>query len=70
MCSLAAENGRLEWLKHAHENGCWWNENTCINAAESGHLACLKYAHENGCPIDEVIAVLKLESVFMKWAVL
>ena len=52
-CSKAAQNGHLECLKYAHENGCPWNEMTCSKAAENGHLECLKYAHENGCPWDE-----------------
>jgi len=39
-------------LKYAHENGCNWNEQTCLNAATFGELECLKYAHENGCSWD------------------
>ena len=50
LCAGLAAYGHLECLKEAHENGCQWNEMTCIYAAEGGHLACLKYAHENGCP--------------------
>ncbi|ATZ80151.1 ankyrin repeat domain-containing protein [Bodo saltans virus] len=46
----AAINGHLECLKYAHENGCPWDSNTCLQAAGNGHLECLKYAHENGCP--------------------
>ena len=49
----AANNGRLECLKYARENGCPWDENTCTAAALHGYLECLKYAHENGCPWDE-----------------
>ena len=44
------ENGHLECLKYAHENGCPWDWIDLFYAAQSGHLECLKYAHENGCP--------------------
>jgi hypothetical protein len=54
----AAQNGRLECLKYAHENGCPWDKLTCIYATKSGHLDCLKYAHENGCPGNEKYAHL------------
>jgi len=43
-------NGRLESLKYLHENGCPWNDISCIAASEKGHLDCLRYLHENGCP--------------------
>ena len=45
--------GHLEILKYAHENGCKWNEYTCMYAAKYGHLECLKYLHENNCPWDK-----------------
>mgnify|MGYP003704222499 FL=1 len=48
--SKLASFGLLKELKRAHENGCPWDEHTCLAAAENGHLNCLKYAHENGCP--------------------
>jgi hypothetical protein len=47
--SSAAENGHLDCLRYAHENGCEWNERTTSFAAENGHLDCLRYAYENGC---------------------
>ena len=66
LCSIAAkkgnleclknkwyENGHLDCLKYAHENGCQWNEDICSEVSKNGHLDCLKYAHENGCPWDE-----------------
>jgi hypothetical protein len=40
----------IVYLQYAHENGCIWFENTCLNAAISGNIDCLIYAHENGCP--------------------
>jgi hypothetical protein len=42
-------HSHLECLKYAHENGCPWDEDTCMHAAWKGQLECLKYAHENGC---------------------
>jgi hypothetical protein len=46
-CDDACENGHLNCLKYAHENGCTWNE--------YGHLDCFKYTHENDCTWDEYI---------------
>ena len=40
-------------LKYLHENGCPWDEETCMQAAKGGHLDVLKYAHKNRCPWDE-----------------
>ena len=37
---------------YAHEKGCPWDKDTCLQAAENGHLKCLQYAHEKGCPWD------------------
>ena len=34
ICSYAAQNGHLEILKWARENGCQWNSYTCSYAAE------------------------------------
>ena len=48
----AAVFGHLECLRHAHEQGRPWDENTPVYAAGGGHLECLKYAHEQGCPWD------------------
>ena len=62
-CSRAAQNGHLECLQYAHENGCHWDRSwdsstlswvdVCSTAAAEGHLECLKYAHEKGCPWDK-----------------
>ena len=43
---MLPENGHLECLKYAHENGCPLSE-ILLCAADDGHLECLKYAHEN-----------------------
>ena len=53
-CWRMAQNGNFELLQFLYENGCPWDEWTCLwAAAKNGHLECLKYAHENGCPWDE-----------------
>ena len=52
-CNTAAENGHLECLKFAHQNGCFWDKDTCKAAAGGGHLECLQYAHQNGCPWNQ-----------------
>lgn len=66
ICSRAAENGHLEILQWAHENGCRWNgsmkarangclwdEQTCSFAAYGGQLEIRKWARENGCPWND-----------------
>ena len=52
---MAAENGHLELLKWAQENGCPWSKSTCISAARGGHLELLKWLRKNGCPWNEKI---------------
>src|SRR5271163_622090 len=70
-CARAAQEGHLECLKWAHENGCpldWW---TCVLAAKNGHLECLKYARENGCPWNEetcAYAALNGHLQILQWA--
>ncbi len=57
-------------MKYAYtasiENGCNWDENTCLNAAVNGLLDCLKYAHtasiENGCPWVENMCAIAAEN--------
>ena len=48
-CRTAAQNEDLETLKHAHEEGCRWDEWACASGAWNGYLECLKYLHEHGC---------------------
>lgn len=55
LCTAFANNGKLNLLKFAHENGYPWDEETCRAAAKGGHLDCLIYAHEHGCPWSESI---------------
>jgi hypothetical protein len=49
-CLIAAQEGALEALQWARENGCEWDWRTCVDAAEYGHLAVLQWARKNGCP--------------------
>ncbi len=49
LCALAAQNGSLECLKFLHQNGYYWDEDTCYSAACRGQLSCLTYARENKC---------------------
>ena len=48
-----AEEGCLELLQWARENGCPWDFRTCEAAARGGHLEVLQWAREHGCPWDE-----------------
>jgi hypothetical protein len=69
-CEKAAENGYLEVLKWARENGRPWDEYTCIYAATNGHLDVLMWARENGCPWDEWTSVGAIASgnlELLKW---
>jgi hypothetical protein len=43
MESAYAVLGGLECLKYVHENGCAWDEGTCMSAAFTGELECLRY---------------------------
>lgn len=61
VCKSIAKNGKLKYLRYAHENDCPWDEETCTSAASVGSLKCLKYAHENGCPWDEGTCVAAVE---------
>ena len=58
----AAENGNLDCIKFAHENGAKWHVNVISFAFEFNHEDCLRYAIENGCPYDieddEIIAAI------------
>ena len=58
-CYNAAENGHLECLKYAHENGCPWDEQTFTNATShvresESHifeqLKIMQYLFSKRCP--------------------
>ena len=53
--TYAAKKGHLNCLKYAHENGCPWDEDTCIIADKNGNLNCLKYAMKMDVHIIKVI---------------
>eukprot|EP00611_Tribonema_gayanum_P029008 TRINITY_DN7645_c0_g1_i1.p1 TRINITY_DN7645_c0_g1~~TRINITY_DN7645_c0_g1_i1.p1 ORF type:complete len:198 (+),score=66.56 TRINITY_DN7645_c0_g1_i1:167-760(+) len=53
LAQWAAENGRLEVVIWARDNGFPVNEATCAAAASGGHLAVLRWARANGIAWDE-----------------
>ena len=71
ICYRAAENGHLEILKWARENGCTWDEQTCSKAAMNGQLEILQWARSNGCPWDTGTCAYAARSNhlhILKWA--
>ena len=44
---MAAQNGHLECLKYAHDNGCEWDMDLFDEAEENGNVGCMKYYIEN-----------------------
>ena len=65
---LAAENGHLDCLKYAHENGAPWHPKAATAAAVNGHLDCVAYAHENGAPWLPETTVLAPKGECRKYA--
>ena len=49
----------LQW---AHENGCPWDENTCVSAAKKGNLDILKWARLAGAPWNRRAVKISAES--------
>jgi hypothetical protein len=45
---IAAENGHLDCLMYAHDNGCELPRPGRIKPTTLGQLKCIKYLHENG----------------------
>ena len=52
VCSAAAQNGHLNCLQFAREQGYGWDDNVTLEAAKNGHYECLKYAFQQKCPAD------------------
>ena len=52
------QNGNLECLKYAHENGGILTENTFQIALENYKTECIKYLVENNCPIDKFVSIM------------
>src|SRR5271165_4484675 len=68
---IAAQNGWLDLLKWAKQNGCDWNSSTCSIAAHNGHLEVLKWARENGCKWNSLTCSNAAENghlEVLKWA--
>ena len=71
VCFIAAENGWLDLLKWAKQNGCEWDSFVCGGAAWSGHLEIIKWEKQNGCEWDSKVcndAALRGHLEVLKWA--
>jgi hypothetical protein len=53
--AIPAENGNLQVLKWARDNGFTMTENDSAAAANGGQLECLQFLHRNGCPWSEMV---------------
>ncbi|PRP76190.1 hypothetical protein PROFUN_13736 [Planoprotostelium fungivorum] len=52
LCSIAAEMGRLNLLKHLRSRGCPWESDIMGRTITAGHLHILVYLHENGFQLE------------------
>ena len=52
---MAAENGHLNCLKWARDNGCSWDKWTWYMALRNSHSECVTYAMKNKFPQDFVL---------------
>lgn len=52
---VAAQRGRLDYLKLLHQHGHPWGLSICENAVRGGNLRCLQYLHENGCSLSSTL---------------
>jgi hypothetical protein len=60
LCTEAIEEyGDLELLKYLHENGCDWDEETCIAAASYGYLSILKYLRKMDVNVIMILQYLQ-----------
>ena len=55
VCNIAAENGWLDLLIWAKQNGYEWDSYVCCIAAYNGHLEVLKWARLKGCDWDSYV---------------
>jgi hypothetical protein len=53
LCGAAAKGGQLEVLKCMRENGCPWDETTCLRTAYGGHFEMLKWVCKNGADVNK-----------------
>lgn len=70
-CMFSAQNGNLDALKKARQEGCPWDWSTCAYAAAKGHIHILEWAHQNGAPMDEHVcnnAAANGHLHILKWA--
>ena len=64
-------DGRLETLRWARENGCDWNTNACAMAAMGDQLEVLQWLRANSCPWNHGVchfAVDKGHAETLRWA--
>ena len=66
-------NGHFDVLQWCRENGCPWDERTCMIAAQYGDLSILQWCRENGCPWNAEIctetAATNLHWHIVEWCV-
>ncbi len=54
-CTIGSEypeRNHLPLLQWARENGCNWDDETCLYASKYGNLHILQYCVDNGCPFN------------------
>jgi hypothetical protein len=54
VCYIAAENGSLDCLVCARQNGCYWDSSVYNIAITNGHIDCADWCRDNGCPIKKM----------------
>ena len=58
----------LAVLQWARENGCEWDERTCVVASRRGHVEVLKWALSHGCPWNPDVCLANAER-YSRWDV-
>ena len=70
VCEFAAQNGHIDCLKYAHQQGTSLTSKVCEFAAQNGHIDCLQYAHANNCPYPEILLPTIVKKILIpKWRV-